>query len=374
MHIAFDAKRFFLNFTGLGNYSRTTIDILRESNDEDEYWLLSPRIKECAETNPFLRDSHCHTIRLSGAFDRSFGIASHLKKNGIGIYHGLSNELPVGLKRNGIRSIVTIHDVAFRTYPDMYHWIDRQIYDLKWRYACQHADHIIVISESTKRDVMKFYGVEESRISVIYQPVQKLFYSPIPLQEARVLAEKNVENLPQDYLLYVGSINSRKNLLGIVKAVEKLPKDVQIPLVVVGGSTPYKQEVLQYISEHHLEKLIIFPQRIADNRSLQALYTSARAFIYPSFYEGFGLPVVEALLQRCPVVTSNVSSLPEAGGKGALLANPYDYMDICHCIEKLLIDSKTHRRLSTEGYQYARTLFNRTEIAQQLRTLYQQQL
>ena len=372
MHIAFDAKRLFLNFTGLGNYSRTTIDILRETDEEDEYWLLSPRIRECAETNPFLRDERCHTIKLGGAFDRSFGITSHLKKNGIGIYHGLSNELPVGLKRNGIRSIVTIHDVAFRTYPDMYHWIDRQIYDLKWRYACSHADHIIAISESTKRDVMKFYGVEESRISVIYQPVQKLFYSPIPPEEARIIAEKNVECLPQEYLLYVGSINSRKNLLGIVKAVEKLPKDVQIPLIVVGGSTAYKQEVLNYISEHHLEKRIIFPQRNINNRCLQALYTCARVFVYPSFYEGFGLPVVEALLQGCPVVTSNVSSLPEAGGKGALFANPYDYMDICHCIEKLLIDSKTHHRLATEGNQYARTLFNRAEIANQLRALYRQ--
>ena len=377
MRIAFDAKRLFNNFTGLGNHSRTTLDILTEFFPESEYLLLTPKIRENAVTQPYLQHEGCSLVLPKGpirsfspfgALWRTFSLAKVAAEHGATVFHGLSNELPTGLKRHGLRSVVTIHDVAFRTFPDMYHWHDRQIYDLKWRYACRHADHIIAISESTRQDVLRFYGVPEERVSVVYQPVQRLFYTP--QSDPRPLAEQAVEGLPQDYLLYVGSVNSRKNLLGIVRALEQLPQDVRLPLVVVGNGGEYKQKVLEYVVAHHLEQHLIWAGSIIDNRQLQALYQCAALFVYPSFYEGFGLPVVEALLSGCPVVTSNVSSLPEAGGPHSLQADPTSPDSIADCLFRLLTDTDLRQRAIVEGQAYARRTFDPPTLARQLHSIY----
>ncbi len=377
MRIAFDAKRLFNNFTGLGNHSRTTLDILTEFFPESEYLLLTPKIRENAVTQPYLQHEGCSLVMPKGpirsfspcgALWRTFSLAKVAAEHGATVFHGLSNELPMGLKQHGLRSVVTIHDVAFRTFPDMYHWHDRQIYDLKWRYACRHADHIIAISESTRQDVLRFYGVPEERVSVVYQPVQRLFYTP--QAEPRLVAEQAVEGLPQDYLLYVGSVNSRKNLLGIVRALEQLPQDVRLPLVVVGNGGEYKQKVLEYVVAHHLEQHLIWAGSIIDNRQLQALYQCAALFVYPSFYEGFGLPVVEALLSGCPVVTSNVSSLPEAGGPHSLQADPTSVESIADCLFRLLTDTDLRQRAIVEGQAYARRTFDPPTLARQLHSIY----
>jgi glycosyltransferase involved in cell wall biosynthesis len=377
MRIAFDAKRLFNNFTGLGNHSRTTLDILTEFFPESEYLLLTPKIRENAVTQPYLQHEGCSLVMPKGPFRsfspcgalwRTFSLAKVAAEHGATVFHGLSNELPTGLKQHGLRSVVTIHDVAFRTFPDMYHWHDRQIYDLKWRYACRHADHIIAISESTRQDVLRFYGVPEERVSVVYQPVQRLFYTP--QSEPRLVAEQAVEGLPQDYLLYVGSVNSRKNLLGIVRALEQLPQDVRLPLVVVGNGGEYKQKVLEYVVAHHLEQHLIWAGSIIDNRQLQALYQCAALFVYPSFYEGFGLPVVEALLSGCPVVTSNVSSLPEAGGPHSLQADPTSVESIADCLFRLLTDTDLRQRAIVEGQAYARRTFDPPTLARQLHSIY----
>ena len=372
MTIAFDAKRLFNNFTGLGNYSRTTLDILTEQFPEDKFLLLTPKVVENNVTHTYLHHKGCQTIlpksKDFGSLWRTFSQASVAAEHGADVYHGLSNELPVGLQKHGIRSIVTIHDVAFKTFPNMYHWHDRFIYDQKWRYACKHADHIVAISESTRQDVLRFYDVPEDRVSVVYQPIQRLFYTP--QSEPRTLAEHTIPNLPQDYILYVGSVNSRKNLLGILQAMEQLPEDIRLPLVVVGNGREYKQRVLEYVVKHHLEKHIIWAGSIVDNRALQALYQCAALFVYPSFYEGFGLPVVEALLSRCPVVTSNVSSLPEASGPSTLQAEPTSTDSIADCMQRLLTDSDLRQHVVNEGETYARKTFDPSTLAHQLYATY----
>lgn len=372
MRIAFDAKRLFNNFTGLGNYSRTTLDILMEQFPEDEYLLLTPKVNECAITEPYFHRQGCQTLvpehKWSGSLWRTFSQSSVAAAQGATVFHGLSNELPVGLKKHGIRSVVTIHDVAFRTFPDMYHWHDRIIYDQKWRYACRHADHIVAISESTRQDILRFYDVPTERVSVVYQPVQRLFYKK---QEApRPLAEQTVTDLPQQYMLYVGSVNSRKNLLGVVQAMQMLPADIRLPLVIVGNGREYKQRVLDYVARNHLEKHLIWAGSVNDNRALQALYQCAALFVYPSFYEGFGLPVVEALLSGCPVVTSDVSSLPEAGGPSTLKADPTSPDSIADCLRRLLTDTALRQHVVSDGERHARTTFDPATLARQLHSTY----
>ena len=374
MRIGFDAKRLYNNFTGLGNHSRTTIDILTAEFPDNEYWLYTPKVKLNKVTSPYMEKKGCHTIMptgmMRGSAWRTYGLVNEMKKDGIELFHGLSNEMPVGLFHSGIASVVTIHDVAFRTFPDMYRWHDRKIYNMKWKYACNHADRIICISECTKRDVLEFYNVPERKVDVVYQPVSPIYYQPISeLKQSETQELKN----SQPYMLYVGSVNSRKNLLGIVKAMELMPKDLQMPLMVVGGGGAYKHQVKQYIAEHGMEHLFRWPETI-NNVELKKLYSNAQLFIYPSFYEGFGLPVVEAQLCGCPVVTSNVSSLPEAGGPWAQKADPNSAEDICNKMVKLLTDSELRAETIAEGREYAMQTFHPSVLAKQLMEVYRKTL
>ena len=363
MRIGFDAKRLYNNFTGLGNHSRTTIDILTAEFPNNEYWLYTPKVRLNGATLPYIGKKGCHTVTpkgvMRGSAWRTYGLVNQMKKDSIDVFHGLSNEMPVGLFHSGIASVVTIHDVAFKTFPDMYHWHDRKIYDMKWQYACNHADHIICISECTKRDVLEFYNVPEHKVEVIYQPVNPIYYQK-PMERA---------DLPP-YLLYVGSVNSRKNLLGVVKAMELMPKDLQLPLVVVGGGGSYKQKVKQYIAEKGMESRVMWPDMM-DADGLKRLYTNAEMLVYPSFYEGFGLPVVEAQLCGCPVVTSNVSSLPEAGGPFALQADPNSPEDICEKMTRLLTDTELRQKTIEGGRQYASETFDPRKLARQLMGVYE---
>lgn len=376
MKIAFDAKRLYNNFTGLGNHSRTTIDILTENFPENEYLLYTPKVKLNPITEAYLTKDKCRTIFptgiAKGGIWRTLVQANDLKRDNADIFHGLSHEIPVGLKSKGIPSVVTIHDVAFKTFTRMYHWHDRQIYDLKFRYSCNNADRIIAISECTKNDIMRFYGIPEEKISVVYQPVQRLFYTPLDTIGARRMAESAINNLPAEFLLYVGSINSRKNLLSVVKAIELLSESTRIPLLIVGNGREYKAEVERYIAAHSLEKHFIWASNIYDNKILQALYTCAKAFVYPSFYEGFGLPVVEALLNGCPVITSNVSSLPEAGGPYSLQVDPNDVRALSDAINRTIGDEQLRTKMIIGGREYALKKFAPAAIAKQLMDIYKE--
>lgn len=375
MILGFDAKRLFNNYTGLGNHSRTTIDILTEYFPGNAYRLYTPKVAENDVTRPYLHKEQCVVKVPSGIMRgglwRTFGLAEEAKADGVELFHGLSNELPVGIRRSGIPSVVTIHDVAFHTFKDMYHWQDRKIYDTKWRYAVKNADRIIAISECTKKDIIRFYGVDEKKIDVVYQPVNPRYYMPMDEGEATMILESANFIPSSEYMLYVGSINSRKNLLGIVKAMELLPRDLQMPLIVVGAGREYKDVVLKYIKEHGMEHLFVFPSEITDGRVLQALYTKARMFVYPSFYEGFGLPIMEALLSGCPVVTSNVSCLPEAGGPFSLQADPTSAEDIRDKMQKVLTDDALASQMITEGRRWAMDTFHPEVLAKELMKVYE---
>ncbi len=354
MKIGFDAKRYYHNHTGLGNYSRSIVKGLKALYDEDEYILYDEK-----------------------AFSRTFKLGHKAAKDGCHLFHGLSNELPSDILKSGVRSIVTIHDAAWRTFPQMYHWVDRQIYDYKYGRSCHIANRVLAISESTKKDVMRFYDIPEVKISVIYQPVQDLFYTPLSGDAAdRIIADAIASGmissaLPQDFILNVGSINSRKNLLGLVKALEIIPPGERPPLLVIGNGREYKKEVNDYISKHNLGRYIHIETKVTDNKVLQALYSKALLMAYPSHYEGFGLPVVEAALQHCPVLTSNVSSLPEAAGPGALLCDPSDVESIHERLTELLDDSSMAQRLAEVAEDYTRCHFDPKSLTKQLHELYQ---
>ena len=331
MQIGYDAKRYFHNRTGLGNYSRNIVNGVKRLYPECKYILYD-------------RKTLKRVLQLGGIAE----------KDGCDIYHGLSNELPFHIKGKKVRSVVTTHDVAWRRFTDMYHRIDRMMYDVKYGWAARNADHVIAISQSTKEDVIYYYNVPEERIPVLYQPVENIFYTPLDKDLAQGLRMEALPAIPSNYLLSVGSVNSRKNLLRTLEAMSTIPAGQRLPLIIVGNGKEYLKVCREFCSKHLRPADTIWLTNIKDNRTLQALYAGATAMLYPSMYEGFGLPVAEALLQGCPVLTSTVSSLPEAAGPGGLTVNPSDVEAIATGISRLTEDEGLRTRLATQGEKYCR--------------------
>ncbi len=363
MNIGFDAKRAYHNGTGLGHYSRTLISSLAAYFPQHEYFLLNPKPSELFQLN----GKNIHEVLPSNLLHktlssvwRSTWIKNDLEKRGIDIYHGLSNEIPLDIHKTAVRSVVTIHDLIFERYPAQYSKIDVEIYKRKFIYACDHADKVIAISEQTKNDIMEFYNTPEEKITVCYQSCNPAFAKTADEKIKRQIKEKY--SLPDQYFLYVGSIIERKNLLGICKAIYLLRNDFRIPLVVIGDGTRYKQQVKDFIKQNGLDHQVIFLSenslaKVASSflraEDFPAIYQMATAMIYPSFFEGFGIPVLEALWSRLPVITSNVSSLPEAGGAGAYYVNPNNTEEISEGMKRIYEDKAFAETLKEKGWQYA---------------------
>lgn len=364
MRIGFDAKRAYHNSTGLGNYSRTLIDSLAERYPEHQFLLFNPKPSARYETTAFNNVQEVlpstPIARKLPSLWRSFWVTKEFAKLGISLYHGLSHELPRGISKSGVPCVVTIHDLIFEIYPEQFNPIDVLIYREKFRHACRQADRIIAISKTTKDDIVKLYAIDEGKIDVCYQSCDARFGQKATDIEKQTIRTKYI--LPPQYFLYVGSVIERKNLLGICKALRLIKDEFSIPLVVVGNGKKYKQEVKQYIQDHNLSDQVIFLSEPADGQSdkhfidstdLPAIYQMATAMIYPSLYEGFGLPVVEALWSGIPVITSSVSCLPEAGGPGAFYVNPDSPSEIAAAMLSVALKQDNLDERIEAGFRHA---------------------
>lgn len=362
MNIGFDAKRAFHNTTGLGHYSRTLIASLAKFYPQHQYFLFNPKPSGLIS----FKEENIREILPEGFFNnlfssawRSRNVTKDLEKLKINIYHGLSQEIPFGINATKIKTVVTIHDLIHERYPHQFNPVDVKIYTKKYRHACTHAQAIIAISNQTKKDLIDFYKVPEEKITVCYQSCNPVFSHTLP--EEAIQRVKIKYGLPEKFLLSVGSIIERKNLMNVCKALLLLRNECPLPLVIIGEGNCYKQKVEKFITENKLESRIIFlSQRVAaqskDFKSSQdfpAIYQAATAMVYPSYFEGFGIPVLEALWSRLPVITSNTSSMPEAGGDGAFLIDPAKPQEIAEAILKIYSDPNFTESMKTKGWQYA---------------------
>ncbi|KAA2223158.1 glycosyltransferase family 4 protein [Chryseobacterium sediminis] len=362
MKIAFDAKRFFHNTSGLGNYSRDLVRILSEYEPDNEYLLLNKNKSERGKE--ILERRNVQFIETSkGNFSRQLKMGKDAQKQGADIFHGLSGELPLKWDPKPIKKVVTIHDLIFVRYPQYYSFFDRRIHFWKFKKAADMADKIIAISEQTKRDIVQYLKVPETKIEVIYQGCHQAFkeqQAPEMMQSA-----KEKYKLPERFVLNVGTIEDRKNLLNIVKAI----KDTAIPLVVVGRKTKYYQKIESFLKKNKMEKQVLFLEGVSMNE-LACLYKLADIFVYPSFFEGFGIPVIEALFSKTVVVTSNTSCLPEAGGKDSVYINPDNDLDIRAKIKFLWENESERKRREEKGFEFVQK-FNDEPIARELMNFYQ---
>lgn len=362
MKIAFDAKRFFHNTSGLGNYSRDLVRILSEYEPNNEYLLLNKNKSERGKE--ILERRNVQFIETSkGNFSRQLKMGKDAQKQGADIFHGLSGELPLKWDPKPIKKVVTIHDLIFVRYPQYYSFFDRRIHFWKFKKAADMADKIIAISEQTKRDIVQYLKVPETKIEVIYQGCHQAFKEQQSLE--MMLTVKDKFKLPERFVLNVGTIEDRKNLLNIVKAI----KDTAIPLVVVGRKTKYYQKIESFLKKNKMEKQVLFLEGVSMNE-LACLYKLADIFVYPSFFEGFGIPVIEALFSKTVVVTSNTSCLPEAGGKDSVYINPDNDLDIRAKIKFLWENESERKRREEKGFEFVQK-FNDEPIARELMNFYQ---
>jgi glycosyltransferase involved in cell wall biosynthesis len=351
MNIGFDAKRVFHNATGLGNYARDVLRILHRRRPEHAYYAYTPgkgRLPFDVSGDRFhVRGPRGLLARALPALWRTRGIVSDLRADGIRLFHGLSNELPLGVERAGIASAVTIHDLIFERFPELYPPVDRRIYAAKARSAAARAGIVVAISEQTKRDLVDLYRVPEARIRVVYQTCHEAFRSPVPEERLRQVRAR--WQLPETFLLAVGTIERRKNLLLALRALEELP---EVTLVAVGRPTPYAEELYAFARAHRLASRVRLLSDVS-TPDLAAMYRLATVALYPSLFEGFGLPIVEALFSGTPVVTTRGGCFAEAGGPGSAYVDPGDPEELRGVLAALLADPARRAAMREEGLRHA---------------------
>jgi glycosyltransferase involved in cell wall biosynthesis len=354
MILGYDAKRITHNKTGLGNYSRFVVNSLTSLFPQNTHYLYTP-----GEGDKRLRQQVEHPnacFRYPQGADKLYPwlwrtrlMLSDLKKDRVELFHGLSNELPLGIRKSGVPSVVTMHDLIFLRYPHLYATIDRQIYHYKFRQACLQADRIVAISRQTKEDVISFFNIKEEKIAVVYQGCDMSFHSQITDDFRQAVRTKYGVTTP--YILYVGSMEKRKNLLSAVKALRKL--DAGISLVAIGKRTSYTDFVETYISEQGLGGRVRLLTGVPFGE-LPAFYQMAALFVYPSFFEGFGIPVLEALTSGVPVIAAYGSCLEEAGGTGSLYVDPSDVDALADRMKQVLTTPQLSDEMRRQGKIYAK--------------------
>ncbi len=368
MNIGFDAKRAFHNRSGLGNYSRSTIELLSRYFPAHNYVLFTPStenaVKFDIKNNTKIIEPQRALSKFFKSYWRSFSLSRNIKKHKLDIYHGLSNELPHKAYKTGAKIIVTVHDLIFIRYPELFNKIDRTIYFQKFKYACDIADTIIAISEQTKSDIVNFLNVNENKIEVVYQGCNPIFYKKESTSKKIETAQKY--KLPEKYILYVGTVEERKNSLSILEAVKNF--NIDISVVIIGGKTPYQEKLENFIAKNKMEKYVFIHNDIPFH-NFPAIYQQAEMFIYPSIFEGFGIPIIEALNSKIPVITTKGGCFSEAGGMSSLYVESGNIEELGIAIQKLLNDSELKDKMIKDGYDYVQK-FKEEKVARNIMNVY----
>jgi glycosyltransferase involved in cell wall biosynthesis len=375
MNIGFEAKRIFTNFTGLGNYGRFVVSSLADNFPENKYFLYTPRTSKHPDVAPFITYENIKVIKPGGIFSarpfssiwRTWGISGHQSVKDINIFHGLSQELPVRLPKN-VKRVVTVHDLIFLRYPKLYHPLDARIYLAKVKKACEVADCIVAISEQTADDIREKLSVSGDKIRVVYQGCNDMFLHSVAEEKTGAVLQKYA--LPDRYILNIGTIEERKNLVLAVKALSLIPEEDRIPLVVVGRKTPYFHVVSQLIDKLIPGNWVRFIHN-ASFTDLPAIYQKAELFVYPSLFEGFGIPLIEAIASRVPVVTSKGSCFMEAAGPAASYVDPSSPEHLASELMRICRDREVREQMVASSMEYIGK-FSPSRIAADMMRVYRE--
>ena len=340
MRIAIDAR--MILHSGIGTYTRNLVANILDIDKTNTYTLLG-REKELSKyaqkPNVFIKEFH------SPIYSISEQVIEPLKLWNTEFLHCPHYNIPVIYEGE---MIVTVHDLIHLLFPQFLKHKAAYFYAKSlFKLMTIRAKEIIAVSENTKADIVNYLGVKEDKVVVIYNGVSEIFRKDASQEECEKLRDKL--NLHARYILNVSNMKMHKNIEILIKAYSKLrKKGIEQKLLLVGGEKERIRELQVYADQFNVTKDIIFLQNI-DFEDLPLLYRICDVFVFPSLYEGFGLPLVEAMASRVPVVTSNVSSMPEVVGNAGITIEPSDADSLAEAIEKVISDSNMRENMIKMG-------------------------
>jgi glycosyltransferase involved in cell wall biosynthesis len=282
---------------------------------------------------------------------------------GANLFHATEHLL---LPLRSIPTVLTIHDLVFRYLPEHHKPLNRWYLNLALPLYCRRASHIIAVSDCTRRDLVAAYDLPPEKITVIHEAADPCFRPQSPEAVDGALARYD---LPDHYLLFVGTVEPRKNLTRLLDAFEVVHAEgLADGLVIVGKRGWLYDDFFARLERSSVRDVVLFPGYVPDE-DLSAIYTGAQAFVLPSLYEGFGLPVLEAMACGAPVACSNTSSLPEIAGDVALFFDPHDVSAIVNILRRLLSDADLRKFLRQRGLEQA-AMFSWNRVAAETRVVY----
>jgi len=356
MKIAIDATILRSQNTGTGFYVINLLNGLMKYDKENEYIVFGN--KEIIKKFVFLNNKNFRIEnvifknRIVRVLWQLFILPFKLKKLNVNILHSTNYITP--LFKFNLKFIVTIHDLTFIIFPEKFTIVKRLFFRFMVPIFIRKADKVITVSENTKNDIIKFLKVPKEKISVTFETYNECYDSEIKKEDSKKILDKYGIN--KNYFLFVGMIEPRKNILSILKAFIELDDELDEDLVIVGKKGWYYREIEEFmenIKNKRLKNRIIFTGFVSE-KELVSIYKNAEIFIYPSFYEGFGIPPLEAMVCGVPVITSNTSSIPEVVGDAAIKIDPYNYIELKEAIKVLKHNPQKKEEMSEKGKEQSK--------------------
>ncbi len=340
MKIGIDASPIFHQRGGVGTHTLHLIENLLKLKSDHQFFLYSSRLSD--ESFPFLTQKNIQLI-----YGNKLYLRYRIWKERIDIVHGTNFRLP-GYGRKG--NIITIHDLALVKYPSFGKKFGGRFSFWRTKKRALRADRIIAVSKSVLEDIVQFIGAPEEKIKVIYNGVDP-FYFPDDNQEVFLKIRQKFGIKKERYLLFTGTIEPRKNVKTVLKAFsrnKKIRKDFN--LVLAGGKGWKNSDIQQFIIDEGLLEEVVITGYIS-REELRVLYSCASCFVFPSIYEGFGIPLLEAMACGVPVICSNSSSLPEVVGDAAITIDPHDIDGFSTGMEKIVEDEGLRKNMILRGFE-----------------------
>ncbi len=363
MRIGIDARK--LHDFGIGTYIRNLLRQLARLDHDTEFVLLCRPPDRPALGSLVDNFRTVEETAPNYSISEQFKIPLALRRERVSMFHAPHYVLPVLVS---CRSVVTIHDCIHLMFPHLPGRLALAYARTSIALASRRADRILTVSESSKRDILRFVDVPAAKIDVIYNAYDERF--GVEPQEADVVRVAERYQLHDEFVLYAGNVKPHKNLARLIEAfhiVRNRGLD-HLKLVLIGDEISRYAALRRAVHQHQLHKYVRFLGYLPEE-TLAVMYRLAGVFVFPSLYEGFGLPPLEAMASGTPVVTSNVSSLPEVAGGAALLVDPYDPVAIADGICKVLTDEVLRRDLREKGLARARQ-FSWEESVRRVRAIY----
>lgn len=341
MRIGFDGGILTRRLTGVGIYTVRLIESLAELDSGNEIIVFANQ--DLKRLN--LPVEVVVSRMVNPTLFTQLKLPRLIEDRHIDILHGPNFYLPL---RKNILSVLTVHDLSAQLFPNQ-HSFKHRISQRLFNPSLRRADRIIAVSAATARDIEEYYSSVSERVRVVHNGIDNSIRPVSDKEKARV---RKHYDLPERFILFIGTIEPRKNIENLIRGYSRIHLRESVRLVISGGKGWKYDEIFELVRELRLEDSVIFTGYI-DTKDLPALYSSAEVFCYPSFYEGFGLPVLESMACGTPVISSNVSSLPEVAGDAALLVNPNEPGQICDGINRVLEDEGFRRKLIDSGQKRA---------------------